>query len=42
MKAGKSLETLKQEVSLPQYASWGAYNDWLALNVEGIHTALSN
>jgi len=42
MKAGKSLETLKQEISLPHYATWGAYTDWLALNVEGVYTALSN
>ncbi len=40
MDAGKSLDTLKQEVSLPKYASWGAY-DWLPLNVEGIYNALN-
>jgi glyoxylase-like metal-dependent hydrolase (beta-lactamase superfamily II) len=40
MDAGKSLDTLKQEISLPKYASWGAY-DWLPLNVEGIYNALN-
>ncbi len=42
MKAGKSLDALKQEISLRKYESWGAYNDWLALNVEGVWNALSN
>ncbi|NQV80652.1 MAG: MBL fold metallo-hydrolase, partial [Alphaproteobacteria bacterium] len=42
MKAGKSLDALKQEISLPQYADWGAYKDWLPLNIEGVHAALSN
>ncbi len=42
MKAGKSLDALKQEISLPQYADWGAYKDWLPLNIEGVHVALSN
>jgi len=40
MDAGKSLDTLKQEISLPKYASSGAY-DWLPLNVEGIYNALN-
>ena len=40
MNAGKSLDALKQDISLPKYASWGAY-DWLPLNVEGIYNALN-
>ena len=39
MKAGKSLDALKQDISLPRYESWGAYNDWLPLNIEGIYNA---
>jgi glyoxylase-like metal-dependent hydrolase (beta-lactamase superfamily II) len=34
---GKSLDEVKQLVKLPKYETWGGYQDWFALNVEGMY-----
>jgi glyoxylase-like metal-dependent hydrolase (beta-lactamase superfamily II) len=34
---GKSLEEVKQLVTLPKYAAWANYKDWFPLNVEGMY-----
>lgn len=34
---GKSLDEIKQTVKLPQYESWGNYDQMFALNVEGMY-----
>jgi glyoxylase-like metal-dependent hydrolase (beta-lactamase superfamily II) len=36
LKAGKSMEDLVQSVTMADYKSWGAYDDWRALNVQGM------
>ena len=41
VRAGKSLEEAKQQVTLPKYKDWGQYKDWLPLNVEGVYTQIS-
>jgi glyoxylase-like metal-dependent hydrolase (beta-lactamase superfamily II) len=40
MDAGRSLEEIKRVVTMPEYASWGSYRDWVELNVEGMHRYL--
>ena len=40
LKAGKSIDTLKNEVTMSDYKDWGNYDNWLALNVEGMATFL--
>jgi glyoxylase-like metal-dependent hydrolase (beta-lactamase superfamily II) len=39
-RAGKSLDQLKQSISLPKYASWGQYKAWLPLNIEGVYNRI--
>lgn len=41
MQAGKSLEEIKQAVTMEEYKNWGSYNDWRALNVEGMYRYLT-
>lgn len=41
MDAGKSREQIVASVTMPEYASWGAYKQWLRLNVEGMIRLLS-
>ncbi len=36
LKAGKSVDVLKEEVTMSDYKDWGQYDNWLALNVEGM------
>ena len=36
LKAGKSIDTLKTEITMSDYKDWGNYDNWLALNVEGM------
>jgi len=36
LKAGKSIDTLKTEITMNDYKDWGNYDNWLALNVEGM------
>ena len=38
--AGKSDEEIIASVSMPDYADWANYDDWLPLNVEGVLSAL--
>ena len=38
--AGKSVEELKQTVTMPEYASWGMYKEWRELNVAGMYRLL--
>jgi glyoxylase-like metal-dependent hydrolase (beta-lactamase superfamily II) len=40
MAAGKSVEELKQTVTMPEYASWGMYKEWRELNVAGMYRSL--
>ena len=39
MKAGKSLDDIKKEVKMPEYASWGS-QDRMPTNVEAAYKAL--
>jgi len=36
LKAGKSVDTLKTEVTMSDYKDWGNYDNWLQLNVQGM------
>jgi glyoxylase-like metal-dependent hydrolase (beta-lactamase superfamily II) len=40
VRAGKSLDQLKQSISLSKYASWGQYKAWLPLNIEGVYNRI--
>lgn len=40
MLAGKDLETLKEEIRLPEYSHLSMYEEWLPLNVAGVHRTL--
>ncbi|MGE0747802.1 MAG: MBL fold metallo-hydrolase [Rhodospirillales bacterium] len=42
IRAGRSLDQIKQEVTLEKYKDWTQYKDFLALNIEGMHRYLSN
>jgi glyoxylase-like metal-dependent hydrolase (beta-lactamase superfamily II) len=41
MDAGKPLEEIRRNVTMPEYESWGSYRDWVGLNVEGMYRYLS-
>jgi glyoxylase-like metal-dependent hydrolase (beta-lactamase superfamily II) len=36
-RAGRSLDEVKQLVTLPRYAAWTNYREWLPLNIEGMY-----
>ncbi len=36
-RAGTPLDEIKRQVKLEQYADWGGYNNWFALNIEGMY-----
>lgn len=36
-RAGKTLEQLKAEITLPKYQGWGQYKAWFKLNIEGMY-----
>ena len=36
LKAGKSLDELKAEVTMAEYSDWGQYEAWRELNIEGM------
>ena len=36
LKAGKSVDTIKAELTLDAYADWGSYDQWRVLNIEGM------
>lgn len=42
MLAGKSLQQLQQEVRLPEYSDLKMYEEWLPLNVAGVHRTLND
>jgi len=42
LEAGKSVETLKQEVTMSDYKDWGQYENWLPLNIEGVASFLAS
>lgn len=39
-RAGQSLDQMKKSISLPKYASWGQYKEWLPLNIEGVYNRI--
>jgi len=41
MEAGKSLEEIKQAVTMDAYKDWGRFDEWKPLNVEGMYRYLS-
>ena len=40
MAAGKTADELKQTVTMPEYASWGMYQEWREPNVAGMYRLL--
>lgn len=40
MLAGKSLEQLQQDIKLDDYSDLAMYDEWLALNIKGVHDTL--
>jgi len=38
---GKSLEELQASITMEEYSDWGAYDQWLPLNIEGMHRILT-
>jgi len=40
LKAGKSVEELKRDVTMSNYKDWGQYENWLPLNIEGVASFL--
>ena len=36
LKAGKSVDEIKAELTLEDYADWGQYDAWRELNIEGM------
>jgi hypothetical protein len=41
LKAGKSVDELKQSVTMEKYKDWAAYDNWRELNVQGMARYLS-
>jgi glyoxylase-like metal-dependent hydrolase (beta-lactamase superfamily II) len=41
IRAGKSLDEIKQSVKMEKYRSWASYDEWLPLNIEGMYRHLS-
>ena len=40
LKAGQSVDELKQTVLMEKYKDWAAYDQWRALNVQGMARSL--
>ena len=40
LKAGKTIKTLKNDVTMSDYKDWGNYESWLPLNVQGMASFL--
>jgi hypothetical protein len=36
LREGKSVEELKSSIALEKYSSWGQFDDWRPLNIEGM------
>ena len=41
IKAGLSVEEMKQSITLNDYREWAYYEDWFAFNVEGLYRLLT-
>lgn len=39
--AGRTLEEIQASVTMDAYSDWGAYEQWLPMNVEGMHRILA-
>ena len=37
LRKGKTLETLKANLTLDAYKDWGRYKEWRPLNIEGVY-----
>jgi glyoxylase-like metal-dependent hydrolase (beta-lactamase superfamily II) len=42
LRRGLTVEEIKGEVTMPAYAGWGSYQDWIGLNVEGMAQHMAN
>ena len=42
VRAGKTVEQAQAEITLPKYASWSQYKDWLAMNVAGAYAQFAS
>ena len=42
LQAGKSVDEIKAELTLDQYADWGQYGEWRELNIEGMANHLQS
>ena len=42
VEAGKSLDEIKQELTLEKYSDWGQFDAWREQNIEGMHGYLAN
>lgn len=40
-RAGKTLDEMKRNIKLEKYNDWGHYDEWLALNIEGVYQRVS-
>ena len=41
MREGQTLQQLKENINLPEYAGWGNYDKHLSLNIEGMYNQIS-
>lgn len=41
MREGQTLQQLKENINLPEYAGWGNYDQHLKLNIEGMYNQIS-
>jgi hypothetical protein len=42
IKAGQSLDQIKQSVTLEAYRDWGSYDSWREMNIEGMYRFLKS
>jgi glyoxylase-like metal-dependent hydrolase (beta-lactamase superfamily II) len=40
--AGQSLEELESSIEMEAYSDWGSYDEWLTLNIQGMHRILTS
>ena len=40
VRAGMSLDEMKKSIKLDKYKSWGQYEAWLPLNIEGMYNQI--
>jgi len=41
MREGQTLQQLQENINMPEYADWGAYDKHLTLNIEGMYNQIS-